>query len=145
MSILQYFSHESKLPNPRGILNRQIPPSAIAAANEEVRRLTAKNPKHRGSYHKYTPKERAAIGKFAHENGVQAARRKFRGLLKIDINESTVRLFKKQYKMELKEKRTQQASKLTDGREEDCLADPTISELHSKKRGRKVLLGDKCD
>lgn len=61
MLILHYFSSGPKFPNPRGILTRNVPSSAIAAANEEVRRLSQKQPKQRGSYHKYTKKERADI------------------------------------------------------------------------------------
>ena len=78
MSILQYCVSfpDSKMPNPRRALSRAMPLSAIVAANKEVRLLTAKNSK-RGSYHKYTPKEHADIGKYGHENDVQAARRKF--------------------------------------------------------------------
>jgi hypothetical protein len=45
--------------------------NAIIAANKEVSLLIAKNSK-RGCYHMYTPKERADIGKYAHENGVKA-------------------------------------------------------------------------
>ena len=50
-----------------------MPLSAIVAANKEVWLHTAKNSK-RGSYHKYTPKERTDIGKYTHEHVVQAAR-----------------------------------------------------------------------
>ena len=53
------------------------------------------------------------------------------------INESTVRSFKKHYRMELKEKCAQAELEEEDG--------PTVSELHLKKRGRKLLLGDKLD
>ena len=62
------------MPNPHGPLSRAMPLSAIVAANKEVRLHTAKNSKG-GSYHKYTPEERADIGKYAHENGVQFSRR----------------------------------------------------------------------
>ena len=48
------------------------------------------------------------------------------------INESTVRSFKKVYDAELKGKRQ---------REEDL----AVTELHPKKRGRKLLLGKKID
>ena len=55
---------------------RAIPSPAITAANKEIKQLTAKSSK-RGPYHRYTAKERADIGMYALQNGVQAARQKF--------------------------------------------------------------------
>ena len=79
------------MPNPCGPLSRAIPSPAIAAANKEIKQLTqcAKSSK-RGLYHRYTAKERADIGMYALQNGVQAAGQKFSRRLKIEINESTV-------------------------------------------------------
>ena len=75
MSILQYCVQlsNSKMPNPRGPLSRAIPSPAITAANKEIKQLTAKSSK-RGPYHRYTAKERADIGMYALQNGVQVAR-----------------------------------------------------------------------
>ena len=136
MSILKYcvrLPDSSKMPNPSGPLSREVPSLAIVAANKEVRQLTSKSL--RGSYHKYTSKERADIGRYALSNGVQAAKLKFSREMKVKINESTVRLFKNQYKLELEAKRA--------GAEFE--SDTTISVLNVKKRGRKLLLGDKTD
>ena len=136
MSILKYcvrLPDSSKMPNPSGPLSREVPSLAIVAANKEVRQLTSKSL--RGSYHKYTSKERADIGRYAPSNGVQAAKLKFSREMQVKINESTVRLFKNQYKLELEAKRA--------GAELE--SDTTISVLNVKKRGRKLLLGDKTD
>ena len=139
MSVCRFFNiikrvqFDSNMPNPCGPLSQTMPSSAVAAANKEVRDMLAKkNEKTRGSYHKYTPTQRADIGKYALENGVQSARRKFNRKSKVEINESTVRLFRNQFRKELVKRR-----------EED--ADASISELHLKKRGRPVLLGDRLD
>ena len=86
----------------------------------------------RGKYNSYTAEERAVIGKFATENGVMAAKRRFSRQLEANINESTIRRFKEAY---LKER--------TRKREAD--EDDNVSELPEKKRGRKLLLGDKLD
>uniref|UniRef100_A0A1X7V737 Uncharacterized protein n=1 Tax=Amphimedon queenslandica TaxID=400682 RepID=A0A1X7V737_AMPQE len=136
MSILKYcvrFPNSSKIPNPSGILSREVPSLAIVAANKEVRQLTSKS--RRGSYHKYMSKERADIGRYALSNGVQAAKLKFSQEMKVKINESTVRLFKNQHKLELEAKHA--------GAEFES-RDTTISALNVK-RGRKLLLGDKID
>uniref|UniRef100_A0A1X7TMK7 Uncharacterized protein n=1 Tax=Amphimedon queenslandica TaxID=400682 RepID=A0A1X7TMK7_AMPQE len=135
MLILKYcvrFPDSSKMPNPRGILSREVPSFAIVVANTEVRQFTSKS--RRGSYHK--SKERANIGRYALSNGVQAAKLKFSREMKVKINESTVRLFKNQYKLELEAKR---AGAEFEGRH------TTISVLNVKKRGRKLLLGGKID
>lgn len=69
--ILQYFSHSSTLPNPRNSLTN-LPSSAIVSANTEVMRMMSEMremSKKRKAYHKYTPKDRAAIGKYTAENG----------------------------------------------------------------------------
>ena len=139
MPIVKYCyrtSDANNMPNPRGPLSNTVPLSAIAAANKEVRDIMLAKSKAKKkvkvSYCKYIPTQRADIGKYALENGVQSARKKFSRRLKVEINESTVRLFKNQYRKELTKKR-----------EEDVSA--TISELHLKKRGRPVLLGDRLD
>ena len=56
----------------------------------------------------------------------------------MEINESTERSFKKQYRTKLEELRAQAERGSEEG-------DPTILKLHWKKRGRKLLLGDRLD
>ena len=104
MSILQYCARlpDSKIPNPYRPLFRAMPSPAITSVEKKIRQLTAKSSKH-GSYHKYTAKEHADIGMYALQNGVQAATQKFSEQLKIEINKSRVRLFKKQYRTKLEE------------------------------------------
>ena len=95
------------LSDPRSSLLRSLPQAAIRSANAEVRwcvTLSA-TPVHRNQprdYNSYTPRQKAAIGKYAIDTGVMAARRKFSALLKLDINESSLRHFKNVY---LEEKR----------------------------------------
>ncbi len=116
MSILQYFKKTNcadnkggtiNFPDPRGSLVTTIPSTAIASANCEIRCLMNKKQKHgegnrRGNYNKYTSKQRATVGKFDVEHGVMSAKKKISIKFKMDINESSVRLFKSEY---LKERR----------------------------------------
>ena len=87
------------LPDPRGPLSTSLPPRAIAQANAEVRKSLddGKQVKARGSYHRYSPKMRAAIGKYASTNGVSAALRFFSGKLKHHVSTSQVLSIKKSY------------------------------------------------
>ena len=54
-----------------------------------------------GQYNKYTPEERASIGKYAAENGSTKAAWCFSKLLKRDNNESTARKLRSEYLKEL--------------------------------------------
>ena len=83
-----------------------------------------KNP--RGSYTKYTPKQRADIGKYALENGNERARRHF-SVRFPKLTESTVRNFKKSYKDELDKQRKQ-------------LIPQPVKEIVPKTRGRPPIL-----
>lgn len=135
-SILQYYKRVPKgnLPNPDGTLSRVIPSAAIASANKEVRLLTeAARKSKRGPYHKYTPEQRADIGKYAVQHGVVSAKRKYSMKLDVDLNESTVRGFKMAYLDEVNRKRKA---------DED---DISVTKLPTKKRGRPVLLGAELD
>lgn len=143
MSILQYFQKDTRppttvsLPDPRGALSRNVPPAAIASANAEIRRCIATSGQfphgqRRRHYNSYTPEQKATIGRFAVMNGVMAAKRRYSAEFRFDINESTVRRFKEAYLKERRRKR-----ELEDGSE--------IKELHPRKRGRKVVLGEKMD
>ncbi len=76
MALWRYFGKESSLPDPSGLLARSIPKSSILAANSEVRGLLNEpNPptSTRGPYAKFSPKQKAMVGKFAAENGVTVA------------------------------------------------------------------------
>lgn len=58
------------------------------------------------------PRKNVLTYKYAYDYGVQAAKRKYHSRVKMSLNESTVKLFKKQYTIELEEKCSQEASKL---------------------------------
>ena len=58
----------------------------------------------RGKYTVYAPEQRASIGKYALENGNERARRHFQSRFP-NLNESTIRNFKKAYKERLAHER----------------------------------------
>ena len=62
----------------------------------------------RGSYTVYSAEQRAAIGKYALENGNNNARKHFTGLFP-SLKESTIRNFKKAYKEKLDDRRRRQS------------------------------------
>ena len=131
-SILRYYQRKTdtgRLPAP---LTSVIPPDANAA-NREVQAILDESRK-RGLYGKYTPKERAEVGRFAVENGILATVRKYTRVFGRPINESTVHTFKKAYLEEQPRKRRA-------GNHDDC----TVDELPLKKRGRPLLVGSKMD
>ena len=68
----------------------------------------------------YTPSQKATIGRFAVENGVMAAKRRFSVKLNVKINDSTVRRFKTAYLEERRRKR-------------DDGSDTEVEELNLKK------------
>lgn len=71
MSILDYFTTQSSLPDSRGSLSQSLPSSAIAAANREVQRvIQEKRSKRRGPYRKYTSQEKAEIGGYAKKHSI---------------------------------------------------------------------------
>ena len=61
-----------------------------------------KKRKTRGKYATYSDKQRAAIGKYASENGPEKARKRFMAEFP-NLNESTVRYFKRLYQQKMKE------------------------------------------
>ena len=132
MSLLQYFERADVLPDPRGTLSTSLPPRAIARANAEVRRSLdeGNSMKARRSYHRYSPKVRAAIGKYASTNGVSAASRFFSGKLKHHVSTSTVLSIKKSYMEERKR------------REREGGGYGEVQQLPWRPRGRPLLLGD---
>ena len=148
-SILKYFRRDLTLPNPSGPLSKVVPPDGIKAANEEVRKTmkcaklavgdTRDNSNQqslsRGPYERFTPEEKALIGKRAAECGVAAATRycskRYHGRL---VKESSVRTWRNKYRNELELKRK--------AKEEES---PVVEKLVDKKRGRPFLLGDELD
>ena len=136
MSILQYYKRvSSTYPTPNGPLSRSIPSAAIASANREISQMLATNTsqsRKRGPYHKFSPRERAVIGKYAAESGVLAAKRKFSQKLGKNISENTIRGFKVCYETELSRKRS-------------AGEDLSVKVLPPNKRGRPLMLGEKLD
>ena len=90
----------------------------------------------RGAYSHQSATEKAAIGRYACENGVAATLRHFKRTKGITLKESSVRDWKKLY---LSEVAAIQQSKVGTG-------EPvTIVELPEKPKGRPPLLGVKLD
>ena len=89
----------------------------------------------RGKYNKYTPEERAAIGKYTAENGPGKACKHFTKALGRSIPESTARKLRAEYLRQLKiEVETEGPS-----------CSPHIKVLPTKRQGRPLLLGEKLD
>ena len=86
----------------------------------------------RGKYAKFSPVEKASVGKYASEHGVAKAVEHFKEKV---LKESTVRDWKKVYEFNLREKR-----KSTEPGEA-----VVVSSLEGKKRGRPPLLGTRLD
>lgn len=89
--------------------------------------LTKEKRHRRGTYTKYSNKQRADIGKYALENGNERAIRHFSAQFP-NLKESTVRNFKKAYKNELDKQRKQQ------------LIPQPVTEIVPKPRGRPPIL-----
>ncbi len=134
MSILNYFKEKSFscLPNPRRCSITGVPAMAVVSANDEVEKeLSRKKTKKRGGkYNKYTDIQRAEIGRYANENGVKSAIKKFSReyASASKINESTIRGFVKAYQAEVRQRRQQGDSS-------------RVKTLPLKKQGRPLLLG----
>ena len=132
MSLFKYFKRSSPLPSPSGPLSREIPSTAISAANDEVSKVLqaqrttdkiGKEAKQRGSYQKYSDTERATIGNYAQMHGPTAALRHFKTQYP-DLKYTTVCEWKKA--IDAEQKKTQRP----------------VMELKSKKRGRPSTLPD---
>lgn len=101
---------------------------------------SAESPKTPGSkkrekYTVYSPRDRAAIGKFCAENGPVAAVRKFSKDFP-SLSESTVRGMRKKYQESLVSRKRK-----LDFDENDC----DVTEIFPKKRGRPFLVGNELD
>ena len=133
MSILRYLSNKESLPKN----------DEFSAANEEVQKIAdSPKPQNRGKYGSYSPQQRLQIGKYAAENSPSAAVRKFSPSLSRKLNESTVRGFKKDY---LKEIGNRKRKLVYEDSTESDETDLEILELPTKKRGRKLMMGEELD
>ena len=87
LSLFKYFKPLSKssLPSPDGQLSRTVPSSSIAAANQEVLKLlplptvkdspaqsVSSGTQARGTYTKFTLKQKATVGNYAVLHGTSA-------------------------------------------------------------------------
>ena len=82
-SLYHYFKRDSLLPSPTGPLSKEVPATAISAANKEVLECLKhsedeKGAKKRGTYQKYSGDIKAKIGNYAAVNGTSAAIRHFK-------------------------------------------------------------------
>ena len=81
--ILKYFKPivKSALPSPEGPLSRDVPSSSIEAANKSVIAVVESEEgaikQKRGSYEKYSPKEKATIANYTVLHGTSAASQTF--------------------------------------------------------------------
>ena len=123
-SILRYYKPIG-VSNPRSPLSSKIPSRAIESANKEVEDILSKS-KRKGPYRRYTPEERATIGKYAIDHGVNEAAHKY------SINESTVRSFKNAY-LEVRARKRKAGDEMN------------VSELLAKKQGRPLIVGEKIN
>ena len=107
MALNRYFkvSQDTKLPDPRGPLSKEVPLTAIMAANNEVEHVVElQRGKMRGTYTKFTPEQKAEIGKQAVEHGVAATVRYYKKRFP-GIKESSVCTWKNVYTSEIGKRR----------------------------------------
>ncbi len=107
MALFQYFKKVdgnypgTKLPDPQGVLSKEVPSSSISAANTEVAAVlqpSAAGVKAvRGTYLKISAEKKAEIGQRAVEHGVLATVRYYATRLPVPLKESTVRTWKNAY------------------------------------------------
>ena len=109
-----------------GVVEYREVTRAVSELSDPQPQAPAKKRNPRGSYTKYTPKQRADIGKYALENGNERARCHF-SVRFPKLTESTVRNFKKSYKEELDKQRKE-------------LIPRPVTEIVSKTRGRPPIL-----
>ncbi len=134
----RYFKPKSQtnLPNPNST-EHGLPAASVRAANEKVVHVLEEDAstsgtsskKRRGMYGVYNAELRAKIGRYAAQNGVMNAKRKFSAEIKKELNESTVRGMKDAY---LREKKFNRGPN-------------DVTSLPKGQRGRPVLLGQEWD
>ena len=140
MALHKYFqpAQVGSLPDPRGPLSRQVPSSAISAANSKVTAVlqqppTTRQPK-RGSYAKFTPEQKADVGKRAAEHGIASTVRYYsKRLPDCPLKESSVRMWRNAYIAEIRKKRAEHSE------------DMSVKRLPEKRRGRPSFLGEELD
>ena len=82
-SLFHYFKRDTLLPSPTGLLSKEVPATAISAANKEVLECLKhsedeKGAKKRGTYQKYSGDVKGKRGNYAAVNGTSAATRHFK-------------------------------------------------------------------
>ena len=118
VALLRYFKPNgdtgAMLPDPRGPLAKQVPSTSITSASEEVKDVLAQGtePTKRGAYAKFTPAQKAGIGKRAAEHGVAATVRYFEKKYP-GLKESSVRTWKKTYTSEIAKRRREGSQDFT--------------------------------
>jgi len=120
-----------KLPDPDGALSRMVPRKGIQLANQCVE-ATISIGKKRSEYQKVSAQLKTKIGKYAAENGIKAAVRRYKEQVPNAPEnwKNTVRDWKNGYVLELKKRKA--------GSTEDV-------HLPEKKRGRPLMLGSELD
>ena len=107
MSLLRYFTPSSRLPSSGSVPS--LMPESLREANKRVANLceeTSPVPKRsKTAYISYSAEDRACIGKYAAEHDSTKASWHFSSLFERPVPESPACLLKKQYLMELKNKR----------------------------------------
>ena len=78
MALLQYLQRRDSLPDPKGSLSSAISAQAIAQANQEVQAaeeedIQVREKRKRSAYNRYSPTDRADIGRYASQHGVDVA------------------------------------------------------------------------
>lgn len=83
MALYQYFkaNSDAKLPDLWGPLLREVPLTSTASANGKVRRVLQLQQTKRGPYMKFTPEQKAEIGKRAAKHGIAATIRYYKNNL----------------------------------------------------------------
>ena len=97
-----------------------------------------------GKYNRYTPEERAAIGRYAAENGPTQAARHFSEKLKMKISEPTARKFKEEYLKKLQEITVIAKQPCSSGSSTTSIP-VEVKVLPTKTQGRPLLLGEELD
>ena len=140
MALLKYFKRKGSLdcndrdrgkdfplPDPEGPLSSGIARDAIREANKEILERRTRSP-----YLKATSEQKLIVGKYASENGVVSAIRRYQKDFDGSLKESTVRGWRDTYTLELKARK--RAGK-----------DIDIKTLPAKKVGRPPLLDEEID
>ena len=90
-------------------------------------------PQKRGQYAKFTPQQKAEIGRRAAEHGVAATVRYYEGKFPQAVKESSVRTWRNAYTLEIRKRRREGSE------------DVSVKQLPEKKRGRPFLLGEELE